>query len=458
MSDPGPDWAGAPRAVPTGAASTRRAEDDQSLALKVMRLYKPRLGEPGLGLGLHGLDTRSWTQGDGAAQLVLPSSFGKIYLGQVFACYISVCPSSPAAVGNVAVSAELEAAGQRALLLDKREANRAARPEDSPLGKAARCVPGQTVDFVIEQELGTIGEHTLRVTVQFDVAGERRSLRKHYRFDVAKPLSFAATFEPADAWAPGAPGSAGAGAARLVAQVEVKNLTKADLLLSQVEMLPVVEGFVARQVAVASRPPAPLLLPAAGSWNFVFQLEPRKAADPGAAPPRLVAPGLQVARVLTKWTTDFGEQGRLISQPLVWKAEARAAPAVPPPAPVGGVADQRQPASGAILVRATPLQRGQALLVGECCPVLLEVTNLLASDITEAELRIAHAPGPDCGVLFVGSTTTSLGALAANQTATAVCDALPLAPGAHALSVSVLDKVSGRELVPATPPSLFVTG
>jgi hypothetical protein len=105
-------------------------------------------------------------------------------------------------------------------------------------------------------------------------------------------------------------------------------------------MLPVVEGFVARQVAIAPRPPAPLLLPAAGSWNFVFQLEPRKA-DQGAAPPRVVAPGLQVARVLTKWTTDFGEQGRLISQPLVWKVEPRAAPATQ---------DPRQPTAGAILV------------------------------------------------------------------------------------------------------------
>jgi hypothetical protein len=42
------------------------------------------------------------------------------------------------AVGNVAVSGELEAAGQRTLLLDKREANRAARGFAAGQGGALR--------------------------------------------------------------------------------------------------------------------------------------------------------------------------------------------------------------------------------------------------------------------------------------------------------------------------------
>mmetsp|Transcript_16514 Transcript_16514/g.52638 ORF Transcript_16514/g.52638 Transcript_16514/m.52638 type:complete len:507 (-) Transcript_16514:157-1677(-) len=466
LAAPEPRAPAPPGRGPAMGSAPRRTEEELALALKVMRLYKPRAVEPGLSLGMHGLDMRSWTHGR-AGLLLLPGSFGKIYIGQVFSCYISVCNNGLCPeIRNVQISAEFEANGNRTVLCDKRQAGKGDTSAASQVfGSLPVARPGDTVDLVVDQELASIGLHSLRVIVQFDsfqVPG-RRSIRKTYRFDVAKPLSFVATFAPLPAVAddvvpPGADRSGHAGsehtghsARRLLGQVTVNNLTNADLVLGVMELLPAHEGYRAVQIGQTSTDTPsgvapPILLAPGASRNFVFLLEPKpdRALDRSL----VLHQNTQIGRVMTRWTTDLGEQGRLMSQPLVWKQTQLN------PGDQSNKASQ-QPQPKVLISVASPKELCQ---VGRVVQLAVQITNMLDASLNQVELRVdPHQGQVGAGVLLTGSTVKRLGALGPRESASSVVHALPLAAGLHRLAgISVFDAATGREYFPETPPSIFV--
>lgn len=110
--------------------------------------------------------------------LVLPQTFGSIYLGETFCSYISVSNSSGHEVTQVGVKAELQTERQRVTLADNTH---------SPI---ATLPPGGRYDFIIEHDIKELGAHTLICSAAYvDPEEERKYLPQYFKFLASNPLS-----------------------------------------------------------------------------------------------------------------------------------------------------------------------------------------------------------------------------------------------------------------------------
>ena len=114
------------------------------------------------------------------ALLALPQSFGDIFLGETFSCYISLCNICPISLSMVGLKVEVQTQLQRETLSDSSAAGEA----------IARFASQQTLDKIIEYDLKDVGIHILICSALYtDAAGERKYFRKFFKFQVNNPLS-----------------------------------------------------------------------------------------------------------------------------------------------------------------------------------------------------------------------------------------------------------------------------
>ncbi|KAF5742269.1 hypothetical protein HS088_TW09G00313 [Tripterygium wilfordii] len=110
--------------------------------------------------------------------LMLPQSFGAIYLGETFCSYISINNSSNFEVRDVIIKAEIQTERQRILLLDTSKSS------------VESIRAGGRYDFIVEHDVKELGAHTLVCTALYnDGDGERKYLPQFFKFIVANPLS-----------------------------------------------------------------------------------------------------------------------------------------------------------------------------------------------------------------------------------------------------------------------------
>jgi hypothetical protein len=110
--------------------------------------------------------------------LVLPQTFGSIYLGETFCSYISVSNSSVHEVTQVVVKAELQTERQRVTLADNTH---------SPM---VTLKAGGRYDFIIEHDIKELGAHTLICSATYtDPDGDRKHLPQYFKFLASNPLS-----------------------------------------------------------------------------------------------------------------------------------------------------------------------------------------------------------------------------------------------------------------------------
>jgi len=110
--------------------------------------------------------------------LVLPQTFGSIYLGESFCSYISVGNHTNHDVRDVGIKAELQTERQRVTLADSTKA-----PMDY-------IRAGGRHDFIIEHDIKELGSHTLVcMAVYTDADGERKYLPQYFKFLASNPLS-----------------------------------------------------------------------------------------------------------------------------------------------------------------------------------------------------------------------------------------------------------------------------
>lgn len=107
--------------------------------------------------------------------LSLPHSFGDIYLGETFSCYVSLCSTSPVALENVGLKVEVQTQLQRETITDSSVAKGVKRLE-----------PRETLDSIVEYELKDCGIHILLCTALY---GDGKYLTKFFKFQVHNPLS-----------------------------------------------------------------------------------------------------------------------------------------------------------------------------------------------------------------------------------------------------------------------------
>lgn len=250
--------------------------------------YRSRflLNHPSDSLGLHAL-------------LVLPQSFGAIYLGETFCSYISINNSSNFEVREVIIKAEIQTERQRILLLDTSK---------SPV-ESIRA--GGRYDFIVEHDVKELGAHTLVCTALYhDGDSERKYLPQFFKFMVANPLSVRTKVRVVK------------DATFLEACIE--NHTKSSLYMDQVEFEPAqnwtatvlkVDEHLSEDNSLTSelfKPPI-LIRSGGGIHNFLYEL---RSSTQG--PPVVKVEGSNIlGKLQITWRTNLGEPGRLQTQQIL---------------------------------------------------------------------------------------------------------------------------------------------
>ncbi|WVZ59498.1 hypothetical protein U9M48_009625 [Paspalum notatum var. saurae] len=192
--------------------------------------------------------------------LVLPQSFGAIYLGETFCSYISINNSSSFEARDVAIKAEIQTERQRILLLDTSK---------SPV-ESIRS--GGRYDFIVEHDVKELGAHTLVCTALYnDGDGERKYLPQFFKFSVSNPLSV---------------------------RTKVRTIKVGYLLFCKCK----------QQLDLCKQP---ILIRAGGGiYNYLYQL--RSSSDEATQPK---SEGSSIlGKFQITWRTNLGEPGRLQTQ------------------------------------------------------------------------------------------------------------------------------------------------
>ncbi|GLT30350.1 hypothetical protein SLA2020_051540 [Shorea laevis] len=237
--------------------------------------------------------------------LVLPQSFGAIYLGETFCSYISINNSSNFEVRDIIIKAEIQTERQRILLLDTSK---------SPV-ESIRA--GGRYDFIVEHDVKELGAHTLVCTALYnDGDGERKYLPQFFKFSVSNPLSVRTKVR----------------AVKETTYLEacIENHTKSNLYMDQVDFEPsqhwsstvlkakenhLVGNDSTREIF---KPPI-LIRSGGGIYNFLYKLR-LSSQDSG----QVKVEGTNIlGKLQITWRTNLGEPGRLQTQQILGTPIAR---------------------------------------------------------------------------------------------------------------------------------------
>ncbi|MCD7473408.1 hypothetical protein HAX54_015244 [Datura stramonium] len=274
--------------VSTAADGSANSVDPSDLSYRNRFL----LQHPSDSLGLPGL-------------LLLPQSFGAIYLGETFCSYISINNSSNFEVRDVTIKAEIQTERQRILLLDTSK---------SPV-ESIRA--GGRYDFIVEHDVKELGAHTLVCTALYsDNDGERKYLPQYFKFMVANPLSVRTKVRVVKE--------------TTFLEASIENHTKSNLYMDQVDFEPaqhwnatVLRGVDYHPESKNStsdvfKPPI-LLRSGGGIHNFLYQL---KLSSDGSPLPKVEGSNV-LGKLQITWRTNLGEPGRLQTQQILGSPIAR---------------------------------------------------------------------------------------------------------------------------------------
>ncbi|XP_076750477.1 trafficking protein particle complex subunit 13 [Xylocopa sonorina] len=205
-----------------------KPKSEHLLELKVMRLTRPTLASPIVvtcdSTDLPGNTLNNELKNDCTALqgmetlaigqfMVLPQSFGNIYLGEIFSSYLCVHNGSSQLVKNVNVKADLQTSTQIISLC-------------GGSGETKDLAPDNTVDEVIHHEVKEIGTHILVCEVTYTPAtlgSTPQSFRKYFKFQVVKPLDVKTKFYNAES-------------DEVYLEAQIQNLTAGPICLEKVSL------------------------------------------------------------------------------------------------------------------------------------------------------------------------------------------------------------------------------
>ncbi|RLN93655.1 hypothetical protein BBJ28_00016159 [Nothophytophthora sp. Chile5] len=424
-----------------------------------MRLYKPQLFTQGVTSGSLLPTTLCESTASShefalSSMLILPDSFGEIFLGNTFSSYISVINPYSCELRDVGLSANIQCANDRVELHDNRYARTGKLPPPNPVAVLAA---GSSLDMVVDYPLNQVGNHVLRVGVAYvdPVTGESKSLRKFYRFGVQNPLVIA--FQQH---------SAGNTKGEALVEAQIRNVAKLPLFVDSIKFLPLLP-FTAEEVLVdaidsdVERSASPLssietlLAATSGPQTLVNPQEElqrvfRVSYDPASDPTLFTTQGSQnLGRLHVGWKTSTGEAGSVQSQPVMRKT-----PGGPTTSQTGALV-----ASGDVTVTIETLPK--EVIVGQPFVATVRVANNSPRNLP---LQLQFRKELMLGIVCSSASHQNLGVMDAKTSKTVNVELLPLVSGLQALGgVVCVDVRSTQEfvspsvlahvLVAALPPS-----
>lgn len=171
-----------------------------------------------------------------SSHLILPDSFGDIYLGEKFSAYVAIVNGFPQVpFYSVSLSVRLQTTTTVIDLNDIRPNNTTANkstatsttfstgPTSSSLTIAPIVSFNDSLDVIVSHILNELGTHTLRVSVQYTLqpnSNDVKTLRKFYRFNVLQPLVVLSSFREVNH--------------KPMVQCQVTNVTKSPIFVDEV--------------------------------------------------------------------------------------------------------------------------------------------------------------------------------------------------------------------------------
>lgn len=285
---------------------------DQNLALKVMRLTRPTFGTEfafkgkcdGTTSGDEGstwnldniLGFDSLTLGE---CLILPQSFGNIYLGETFMSYVCLHNDSGEVCDHVVLRCDLQTATQRLPLLLP---NQAEKTETE-----SQLAPGSSIDHVLSHEVKELGTHILVCEVFYNAPVRGKlNFRKFFKFQVMKPLDVKTKFYNAES-------------EDVFLEAQVQNVTSGHLCLEKVALEPSpMFRMASLNSVVMNKKEVPVFgkinfLQPQDSRQYLFSLTPRNDLRTNY---KQLRGATNIGKLDIVWRTNMGDRGRLQTSQL----------------------------------------------------------------------------------------------------------------------------------------------
>ncbi|KAG7385404.1 hypothetical protein PHYPSEUDO_001533 [Phytophthora pseudosyringae] len=422
--------------------------------LKVMRLYKPKLyvqGASGGSMLPTSMAEVAATQHEFAlsSMLILPDSFGEIFLGNTFSSYISVINPYSCELRDVGLSANIQCANDRVELRDNRYARTGKLPPPNPV---AVLPAGSSLDMVVDYPLNQVGNHVLRVGVTYidPVTGESKSLRKFYRFAVQNPLVI--TFKQSSTASQQQQGEA-------IVEAQIRNVSKLPLFVDSIKFLPLApftsEEMHVHDVGKKEGDQASiedLLSLTSGPQTLVYPQEElqrifRVSYDPASDPSLLATQGSQnLGRLHVGWKSSMGEAGSVQSQPVMRKVHG-----------ASGHAGAGHHSEVVVAFEELPKE----VVVGQPFLAAVSVTNKSTRSLT---LQLQFRRELMRGIVCSSASHQNIGVMEAKTMKTVWVEFLPVVGGLQAFGGPVCVEIqSGQEFAQAAvlahvlvgPPSSY---
>ncbi|CAF0719209.1 unnamed protein product [Adineta ricciae] len=190
---------GLPPSTTTSTTSIDPTKNVEPLAVRVMRLSKPALyqnipvyGEEESSSSVDAFLTgqsHDMAIGDDHSVLshllVLPYSFGNVFLGEIFSAIVALHNQSDQILHDVILKTDIQTATQRITLnvTDQIDSNK------------LELAPDQSISRVLQHEVKELGNHSLVCTVTCtDQNGEKHNLKKVFKLPVGKPIDLKTRF------------------------------------------------------------------------------------------------------------------------------------------------------------------------------------------------------------------------------------------------------------------------
>ncbi|XP_043482121.1 trafficking protein particle complex subunit 13 [Leptopilina heterotoma] len=285
-----------------------KPKSDQLLALKVMRLTRPTLASPivvtcdatdlpGNTLNNELKDNCTTIQGMETLAIgqfmVFPQSFGNIYLGEIFSCYLCVHNGSSQLVTNITVKADLQTSTQIIPLSNHKE-------------EIKELPPNKTIDEVIHHEVKEIGTHILVCEVTYtpeNAIGQSLSFRKFFKFQVVKPLDVKTKFFNAES-------------DEIYLEAQIQNLTAGPICLEKVSLESSHLFTVSSQTTNEENESIfgkVNLLDSQSSRQYLYCLKPQPSL---LKDPKMMHNATNIGKLDIVWRSNLGERGRLQTSQL----------------------------------------------------------------------------------------------------------------------------------------------
>jgi len=161
------------------------APEENLVSLKVMRLCRPSfVQQQPVPLPREASSSAADAACALSGSLSLPQSFGDIFLGETFSCYISLANVSHDELTQTGLKVEVQTQVQRETLSD----SGAPLADGGAAPRLDALQHGQTLDRTIQYELKDVGIHILICSATFSVRkGVQKSFRKFFKLQVHSP-------------------------------------------------------------------------------------------------------------------------------------------------------------------------------------------------------------------------------------------------------------------------------